>query len=66
MKNPIKICVEIIRETESALLVDDSPGKNSNEQWIPKSQITLNYDSGVGDTVDILMPEWLAKNKGFI
>jgi len=31
-----------------------------NEAWVPKSQVEI------GDDGTIAMPEWLAKDKGFI
>lgn len=43
-------------ETEKAIRWFD--GKN--EAWVPKSQVEI------GDDGTIAMPEWLAKDKGFI
>ena len=65
MKDPIKITLEILWETDDALKVTDCGDLESNI-WVPLSQITLAYDAEVGDTVEITMPEWLAKDKDFI
>jgi hypothetical protein len=62
----IEIDVEIILETKAAYLVDDNPGSQSNEQWVPKSQIVVDYGVAAGDTTTMRIPEWLAKEKGFI
>jgi len=60
----IDICLEVLYETEKAFLVSDNDGESS--QWIPKSKIDTDPDAGVGDTVVIKMPLWLAENKGFV
>jgi hypothetical protein len=55
--------VEVIAETGRALLIFDG----NRQEWVPKSQI--GRDSEVqekGDKGSILIPEWLAKEKGFI
>jgi hypothetical protein len=62
MKRPVEICAEIKRVTPTALLITDS----RTEGWIPKSQVEMDQDGGVGDTVVFTMPEWLAIEKGFI
>ena len=65
MKDPITITLEILWETENAFKVTDCGDFNSNT-WIPKSQIELLQEAEIGDTVEVEMPEWLAKDKGFI
>lgn len=62
MKDPVEFCVIIRRETDKAFLVQDG----TKEIWIPKSQIELDQDGGVGDTVVVTMPEWLAIEKELI
>jgi len=57
----IEITVEIRHETDSAYLVDDG----STRDWVPKSQVEI-VDDNDGDAVIAIMPEWLAKEKGFI
>ena len=54
----IDIALDTIGETEKGVKVRDGDGK---ECWLPKSQI--EYDAG---TKTYTMPEWLAKEKGFI
>ena len=61
MENPTNITVDILKETEAAILVTDSV----TEAWLPKSQI--NYDGEPGDkAVEVELPEWLAEDKGLI
>jgi hypothetical protein len=51
----------LVAETEKAILVTEDGGKTKS--WLPKSQI--EYDK-VGETgVEVTMPIWLAKEKGF-
>lgn len=54
----VEIDCEVIRETDSALLIFD--GKR--EVWIPKSQITDECEDG-GEISSIFIPEWLAVAK---
>lgn len=52
----IDIAAEIHGETEKAWRLFD--GKTT--EWVPKSQVENNGDG------TFTMPEWLAKDKGFI
>jgi len=52
----IDIATEIKAETERAYRIYD--GRTT--EWVPKSQVERN-DNGT-----FTMPEWLAKDKGFI
>lgn len=52
----VDIAVELQHETEKAYRVFDG----TKTEWVPKSQAQLNDDG------TITMPEWLAKEKGFI
>lgn len=61
----IEVAVEIMGETDKALLVSDT-GDRDDAVWIPKSQIEYPDGSKRGDTVTIEMPEWLAEDKGLI
>ena len=65
IKKPIDITVTILTETDRAFRVTDNDNPEFG-QWIPKSQIFIEQDAGVGDTIIITMPEWLAIDKGFI
>ena len=58
----IEICLEIKAETTKSYLFSDGVF----EEWIPKSQIELDQDGGIGDTVIVTMPEWIAEDRGFI
>lgn len=51
----------VLKETEAAILID----VDGDEIWIPKSQI--HEDSQVrelGDRGELVIPEWLAIEKG--
>jgi len=52
----IDITAEIRAETDKAWKLDDGV----KIQWVPKSQVEQNDDG------TFTMPEWLAKDKGFI
>ena len=59
----IPVCLEI--ETDQAWRVDFG---GDDSEWVPKSQI-IDYselDYGVGDDIEIELPEWLANEKGMI
>lgn len=58
----VEIEVDIKGETEQAYLVTDG----DVECWLPKSQIDYEKDLTVGDRTDMLVPEWLAEEKGLI
>jgi hypothetical protein len=55
-KELIDIAAEVRAESPKAWLLDD--GKTRD--WVPKSQVEKN-DNGT-----FTMPEWLARDKGFI
>lgn len=52
----VDISGEVRGETEKALRIYDG----ARTEWIPKSQVENNGDG------TFTMPEWLAKDKGFI
>jgi hypothetical protein len=55
--------VEVIAETGKALLIFDG----EHQEWVPRSQIGRASEvQEKGDKGSILIPEWLAKEKGFI
>ncbi|MDR1660641.1 MAG: hypothetical protein LBR94_09985 [Desulfovibrio sp.] len=55
------ITVDIIRETDAAILVTDS----NTQTWLPKSQIEYDTGAGEGDAdVEIELPVWLAEKAG--
>jgi len=59
--NMITITGEVRHETDYAILVDFG---DPEAVWLPKSQLEDWPD--VGDCDDVIMPEWLAKEKGVI
>ena len=52
----VDIAAEIRAETEKAWRLFDG----ARTEWVPKSQVENNKDG------TFTMPEWLAKDKGFI
>lgn len=59
MPELIEVCGDIKWDTDSAILFSDGV----NEDWLPRSQIEIRE---LSNGVEIKMPEWLAKKKGFI
>lgn len=58
----IEILLEIKGETQKAYLFSDGVFT----EWVPKSQVELDCDGGVGDTVVATMQAWVAEDRGFI
>ncbi len=60
--------VKIIRLSGAAMLVE-SLSDGPREVWIPFSQIKdgsdVNRDSDEGDEGTLVIPQWLAEEKGF-
>ena len=63
IKKPVECCLFIKHETNAAFLVTDT---TKEPVWLPKSQVYLEQDAGVGDTVVFTIPEWLAIEKELI
>lgn len=59
--NLAKVFGEKVRETEKAILIRT---KDDEEHWIPKSQIKNSVT--IGETVEMVIPEWLAEEKGIL
>jgi hypothetical protein len=60
--------VKIARSTEKAFLVVRIEG-DDQETWIPKSQLKgkgITLESEVGDEGEMILPMWLAEEKGFV
>jgi len=59
----INIAVEVKHATDAAVLVWDG----DKEVWLPRSQV---FDSdgplAIGNDVVIVVPVWLAENKGLV
>jgi hypothetical protein len=65
MRSPvIDITVHTHAQTDKAILVSDD-GDKRHAVWLPLSQITI-HDTQVHAVCDIVLPEWLAKDKGLI
>lgn len=63
MNKIIDVDVELLHETENAVLVtEDFP---ENGVWLPRSLIEIE-ESGVRGVHTISLPEWLAMEKGMI
>lgn len=67
MASDAEVFVEILADTENAILVQRDP-----DIWIPRSQIDPDESEldreacGEGDKGNIVIPEWLAMNEGLI
>jgi hypothetical protein len=60
----IDVLVEKHAETEKAVLVSET-GDKDDAEWLPKSQIEIEPSTKKGQFT-VTMPEWLAKEKGFV
>lgn len=59
----IEIACEVLRETDKAFHVSDGV----REAWLPKSQVEHHPSENPRSRSSIVvMPEWLAKDKGLI
>lgn len=58
------IACEIRRLSDKAVLIHDG----TREAWIPKSQIEDPQpdELEIGEHVELLLPEWIAKDKGLL
>ena len=56
----IEVYLDIKHETDKAYKVSDGV----SEDWLPKSQVDVTEETKNGATFTV--PEWLAKEKGFI
>lgn len=59
----IDIAVKVHVETAKAWLVSDT-GDKDDAVWVPKSQAEIG--PGLTTSPVLTLPEWLAKEKGFI
>lgn len=59
----IEIACEVLRETDKAFHVSDGV----REAWLPKSQVEHHKETDPRKRSCVMvMPEWLAKDKGLI
>ena len=65
-KEPVEVDVEVVGKSENALQVSDG----DTTTWIPISLIDedsdINGESDVGASGTLTLPEWKAKDAGFI
>lgn len=59
----IDITVQLLRETEAAILVADADPEDAT--WLPKSQVEIEPADN-GSLHVVTLPEWLALDKGLI
>lgn len=57
----VEVAGIIVRDTGKAILLDEG---GRAPIWLPKSKIRVEPNSA--GTVNVYMPEWLAKEKGII
>ena len=60
------IRVKIVRETDSAWLVESAEGRSKSltEEWVPKSQCdVMPADAQPGQTCWLMIPAWLLEKK---
>lgn len=60
--NFVELTLQKEAETEKAILVSDG----INKGWIPKSQLEDDLEDLAGGFIQIIIPEWLAIDKGFV
>ena len=59
----IEVSVTFKHITDRAVLVNDG----DKDVWLPLSQVEYDFcDTEPGETIEILVPEWIAKNKGLL
>ena len=62
----VEVACQVRRVTDRAVLLYDG----AREAWVPKSQIETPDEeleqALMGETVDVLMAEWVAREKGFL
>lgn len=61
--NLTEIDVEVTMRTEKAVLV--RTGDKSKAVWLPLSQVEL-HPTGIGGIETVVLPEWLATEKGLV
>lgn len=61
-KNYIELDVKLLAETDKAIRVSDG----ITTEWIPKSQLEDEAEHLDHGLVRIIIPEWLATDKGFV
>lgn len=60
-QEPVEIDVDVIRETDGAIFIDDGKSK----VWIPKVHV-LDGEPVVGEHCTLTIPYWMAHREGLI
>lgn len=60
--NEISVDVTVMRKTDKAVLVLD---ENDEETWLPISQVRIDYYEDDDGRAELVLPEWLAREKGW-
>jgi hypothetical protein len=58
----IEITCEVLRDTAKAFQISDG----ATQAWVPKSQVEWHPGAPGKKAGTMVMPEWLAKDKGLI
>lgn len=59
----IEVAVTFKHITDRAVLVNDG----DKDVWLPLSQVEYDFcDTEPGEAIEIVVPEWIAKDKGLI
>ena len=61
-QNYVELDLKQVHETDAAILVSDGITKN----WVPKSKLEDDPEHLDNGLIRIVIPEWLAIDKGFI
>jgi hypothetical protein len=61
----IDLTLHLHAETEKAIFISNT-GNRINAVWLPLSQVEVEKHPVYAETVEIVCPVWLAKDKGLI
>ena len=64
-KDDVEVVAEIIRSTEKAYCIADQRDEDADKSiWLPKSQVELSHYMSDGKRAVLIVPGWLAREKG--
>ena len=58
--------VKLIQESGAAWLVSDGDDSDAPQVWLPKSQCEFPRGAKPGQSVEVVVPNWLAEQKGLL
>jgi hypothetical protein len=61
----VDLSVVLLRQTERAILVNETEDNSAQSVWLPKSKVEFD-DVTLGTITTVTLPEWLATEKGLI